>query len=153
MLICLKVSECFMCWITCLMCSLLCMCSKHVHFLCVWRHVCACKTMFVHLIVVKWSLITFWSSEAGCSLLAPNQLLSPHLSYFTARLEPDPSLKPLWWALLVVIVNNDQDIAVTSISPIALCLVSLQGKRNKPGVEAASSPDSVRGRGENKAIK
>nr|XP_040057949.1 synaptotagmin-7b isoform X2 [Gasterosteus aculeatus aculeatus] len=26
------------------------------------------------------------------------------------------------------------------------------GKRNKPGVEAASSPDSVRGRGENKAI-
>ncbi|KAG7244341.1 hypothetical protein INR49_004041, partial [Caranx melampygus] len=27
-----------------------------------------------------------------------------------------------------------------------------QGKRNKPGVEAASSPDSVRGRGENKAI-
>uniref|UniRef100_A0A3P8T869 Synaptotagmin-7 n=1 Tax=Amphiprion percula TaxID=161767 RepID=A0A3P8T869_AMPPE len=33
-----------------------------------------------------------------------------------------------------------------------LSLVSLQGKRNKPGVEAASSPDSVRGRGENKAI-
>uniref|UniRef100_A0A7N5ZQ92 Synaptotagmin-7 n=1 Tax=Anabas testudineus TaxID=64144 RepID=A0A7N5ZQ92_ANATE len=39
-------------------------------------------------------------------------------------------------------------------TPITLCLylVSLQGKRNKPGVEAASSPDSVRGRGENKAI-
>eukprot|EP00064_Thunnus_orientalis_P005977 superscaffoldBa00000602_g5991 len=30
--------------------------------------------------------------------------------------------------------------------------VRLEGKRNKPGVEAASSPDSVRGRGENKAI-
>ncbi|MED6233858.1 hypothetical protein ILYODFUR_017974 [Ilyodon furcidens] len=30
--------------------------------------------------------------------------------------------------------------------------MSFQGKRNKPGMEAASSPDSVRGRGENKAI-
>uniref|UniRef100_A0A8C7XQT7 Synaptotagmin-7 n=1 Tax=Oryzias sinensis TaxID=183150 RepID=A0A8C7XQT7_9TELE len=33
-----------------------------------------------------------------------------------------------------------------------LSLLSLQGMRNKPGVEAAGSPDSVRGRGENKAI-
>uniref|UniRef100_A0A3P9AU46 Synaptotagmin-7 n=1 Tax=Maylandia zebra TaxID=106582 RepID=A0A3P9AU46_9CICH len=35
---------------------------------------------------------------------------------------------------------------------LSVSLVSLQGKRNKPGMEAASSPDSVRGRGENKAI-
>uniref|UniRef100_A0A3Q3E2C2 Synaptotagmin-7 n=1 Tax=Labrus bergylta TaxID=56723 RepID=A0A3Q3E2C2_9LABR len=41
-----------------------------------------------------------------------------------------------------------------TLKSVCLCpsLVSLQGKRNKPGVEAASSPESVRGRGENKAI-
>uniref|UniRef100_A0A3Q3X3V9 Synaptotagmin-7 n=1 Tax=Mola mola TaxID=94237 RepID=A0A3Q3X3V9_MOLML len=45
-------------------------------------------------------------------------------------------------------------MTVTSIflAALCLCLDSLQGMRNKPGVEAASSPDSVRGRGENKAI-
>uniref|UniRef100_A0A3B4YSQ1 Synaptotagmin-7 n=1 Tax=Seriola lalandi dorsalis TaxID=1841481 RepID=A0A3B4YSQ1_SERLL len=46
---------------------------------------------------------------------------------------------------------------VCAIWLVALCGVCTWcqrklGKRNKPGVEAASSPDSVRGRGENKAI-
>uniref|UniRef100_A0A674N3B4 Synaptotagmin-7 n=1 Tax=Takifugu rubripes TaxID=31033 RepID=A0A674N3B4_TAKRU len=53
-------------------------------------------------------------------------------------------------------------MTVTTICPFVVyvcvcvrtCVLSspLQGKRNKPGVEAASSPDSVRVRGENKAI-
>ncbi|XP_026175853.1 synaptotagmin-7b isoform X2 [Mastacembelus armatus] len=47
--------------------------------------------------------------------------------------------------------------AVCAVWLVALCGVCTWcqrklGKRNKPGVEAASSPDSVRGRGENKAI-
>lgn len=54
-------------------------------------------------------------------------------------------------------VSNNQDMGLRCVPTPGLsvcpCLVSLQGKRNKPGVEAASSPDSVRGRGENKAIK
>uniref|UniRef100_A0A3B4FII1 Synaptotagmin-7-like n=1 Tax=Pundamilia nyererei TaxID=303518 RepID=A0A3B4FII1_9CICH len=46
---------------------------------------------------------------------------------------------------------------VCAIWLVALCGVCTWcqrklGKRNKPGMEAASSPDSVRGRGENKAI-
>ncbi|XP_069030404.1 synaptotagmin-7b isoform X2 [Embiotoca jacksoni] len=46
---------------------------------------------------------------------------------------------------------------VCAVWLVALCGVCTwcqrkMGKRNKPGVEAASSPDSVRGRGENKAI-
>ncbi|XP_054867949.1 synaptotagmin-7b isoform X3 [Amphiprion ocellaris] len=46
---------------------------------------------------------------------------------------------------------------VCAVWLVALCGVCTWcqrklGKRNKPGVEAASSPDSVRGRGENKAI-
>uniref|UniRef100_A0A8C4HM04 Synaptotagmin VIIb n=1 Tax=Dicentrarchus labrax TaxID=13489 RepID=A0A8C4HM04_DICLA len=47
--------------------------------------------------------------------------------------------------------------AVCAVWLVALCGVCTWcqrklGKRNKPGVEAASSPESVRGRGENKAI-
>ncbi|XP_031180032.1 synaptotagmin-7b isoform X2 [Sander lucioperca] len=46
---------------------------------------------------------------------------------------------------------------VCAVWLVALCGVCTWcqrklGKRNKPGMEAASSPDSVRGRGENKAI-
>ncbi|XP_047436999.1 synaptotagmin-7b isoform X3 [Mugil cephalus] len=46
---------------------------------------------------------------------------------------------------------------VCAVWLVALCGVCTWcqrklGKRNKPGVEAANSPDSVRGRGENKAI-
>ncbi|CAJ1049722.1 synaptotagmin-7b isoform X1 [Xyrichtys novacula] len=48
-------------------------------------------------------------------------------------------------------------VVVCAVWLIALCGVCTWcqrklGKRNKPGVEAASSPESVRGRGENKAI-
>uniref|UniRef100_A0A3P8UQM1 Synaptotagmin VIIa n=1 Tax=Cynoglossus semilaevis TaxID=244447 RepID=A0A3P8UQM1_CYNSE len=47
---------------------------------------------------------------------------------------------------------------VCAVWLVALCGVCTWcqrklGKRNKPWVEAASSPESVRGRGENKAIK
>ncbi|XP_065808970.1 synaptotagmin-7b isoform X3 [Labrus bergylta] len=48
-------------------------------------------------------------------------------------------------------------VVVCAVWLVALCGVCTWcqrklGKRNKPGVEAASSPESVRGRGENKAI-
>lgn len=42
---------------------------------------------------------------------------------------------------------------LTAASHLAVARLLLQGKRHKPGVEAAGSPDSARGRGENKAIK
>uniref|UniRef100_A0A3B3Y370 Synaptotagmin VIIa n=1 Tax=Poecilia mexicana TaxID=48701 RepID=A0A3B3Y370_9TELE len=49
-------------------------------------------------------------------------------------------------------------VVVCAVWLVALCGICTWcqrklGKRNKPGMEAASSPDSVRGRGENKAIK
>ncbi|XP_017159511.1 synaptotagmin-7b isoform X4 [Poecilia reticulata] len=48
-------------------------------------------------------------------------------------------------------------VVVCAVWLVALCGICTWcqrklGKRNKPGMEAASSPDSVRGRGENKAI-
>ncbi|XP_035986702.1 synaptotagmin-7b isoform X4 [Fundulus heteroclitus] len=48
-------------------------------------------------------------------------------------------------------------VVICAVWLVALCGICTWcqrklGKRNKPGMEAASSPDSVRGRGENKAI-
>ncbi|XP_029000849.1 synaptotagmin-7b isoform X3 [Betta splendens] len=67
--------------------------------------------------------------------------------------EEDNSKGPLSLSVFLVSVA----FVVCAVWLVALCGVCTWcqrklGKRNKPGVEAASSPDSVRGRGENKAI-
>lgn len=53
----------------------------------------------------------------------------------------------------MLVVNKSQQGDAAAASHLTVSHLVLQGKRHKPGVEAAGSPDSARGRGENKAIK
>lgn len=106
-------------------------------------------------------LVTFWSSEAGDGPGIKSVPPRPFILFY-GTLEPFSESEGLKWALDLQKcfckrwARHGCNIHLSFCSVCVCVCVSLsllQGKRNKPGVEAASSPDSVRGRGENKAIK
>ncbi|XP_067105596.1 synaptotagmin-7b [Osmerus mordax] len=73
------------------------------------------------------------------------------------HLNREENSKVISGSLSLSVILVSMGLTVCTVWLVALCGVCTWcqrklGKRNKPGVEAASPPDSVRGRGENKAI-
>lgn len=92
---------------------------------------------------------------AVCLSLAPDQPLA-----FSSSVTKRPSKAFVGWREKKKekktpqdVVNESQQGDATAASHVTVAHLLLQGMRHKPGVEAAGSPDSARGRGENKAIK
>lgn len=120
-------------------CSVNCL-SMRVSFVRVW-HVGACESVFLHLIVVKWSLVRFWSSAAGCGpgiqpavALSLIYLILQHvwnLMLFSSLYNEHLTCKNAF-------VHNDQDTALKSVTlrlsrSLSLSMCLCRGRGISPG--------------------